>query len=112
MSVNLLTVHHLEFLSLKGGFTGWSESTLVKMPNCWKSRAMAQMFIGMFVSNENDHYMYKVPSRRKSLPFCHFLSCEYMKLQFFVNSNIVCMYHQIFLTHNAYKPNIHFMGYQ
>ena len=32
MSVKLLTEHHLEFLSLKGGCTGLSESTLVKMP--------------------------------------------------------------------------------
>ena len=30
MAVKLLTEHHLEFLSLKGGYTGWSESTLVK----------------------------------------------------------------------------------
>ena len=27
------------FLSLKGGCTGSSESTLVKMPHCWKSHA-------------------------------------------------------------------------
>ena len=38
-SVKLLTEYHLEFLSLKGGCTGWSESTLVKMPHCWKSHA-------------------------------------------------------------------------
>ena len=31
MSVKLLTEHHLEFLSLKGGCRGLSESTLVKM---------------------------------------------------------------------------------
>ena len=31
MIVNLLTKHHLEFISLKGGYTGSSESTLVKM---------------------------------------------------------------------------------
>ena len=31
MIVKLLTEHHLEFLSLKGGCTGSSESTLVKM---------------------------------------------------------------------------------
>ena len=37
MSVKLLTEHNLEFLSLKGGCTGSSESTLVKMPHCWKS---------------------------------------------------------------------------
>ena len=35
MSVKLLTEHHLEFLSLKGGCVGSSESTLVKMPHCW-----------------------------------------------------------------------------
>ena len=34
---------HLEFLSLKGGFTGLSESTHVKMPHCWKSRVVAQI---------------------------------------------------------------------
>ena len=41
MSVKLLTEHALEFLSLKGGCTGSSESTLVKMPHCWKSHAAA-----------------------------------------------------------------------
>ena len=35
MIVKLLTERHLEFLSLKGGCTGSSESTLVKMSNCW-----------------------------------------------------------------------------
>ena len=42
MSVKLLTNHLLEVLSLKGGFKGSSESTLVKMSNCWKSHALAQ----------------------------------------------------------------------
>ena len=45
MTVKLLFEHHLEFLSLKGGCTGSSESTLVKMPHCWKSHVEAQMFI-------------------------------------------------------------------
>ena len=31
MIVELLTEHHLEFLSLKGGYTGLSKSTLVKL---------------------------------------------------------------------------------
>ena len=44
MSVKLLTEHHLEFLSLKGGCTGSPESTLVKIPHCWKSCVMAQMY--------------------------------------------------------------------
>ena len=35
MTLRLLTEHHLEFLGLKGGCTGSSESTLVKMPHCW-----------------------------------------------------------------------------
>ena len=42
MIVNLLTEHHLEFLSLKGGYTGSSESIHVKMPHCWKSHVTAQ----------------------------------------------------------------------
>ena len=41
MIVKLLTEHHLEFLSLKAGCRGLSESTLVKMPHCWKSHALA-----------------------------------------------------------------------
>ena len=41
MIVKVLTEHNLEFLSLKGGCTGLSESTLVKMPLCWKSQVMA-----------------------------------------------------------------------
>ena len=43
MTVKLLTEQHLEFLSLKGGCRGSSESTLVKMSNCWKSHAPAHM---------------------------------------------------------------------
>ena len=51
MSVKLLTEHNLEFLSLKGGCTGSSESTLVKMPHCWKSHVAAHIsmvVIGLF----------------------------------------------------------------
>ena len=43
MIVKLLTEHHLEFLSLKGGCRGSSESKLVKKTNCWKSHAEAQL---------------------------------------------------------------------
>ena len=45
MIEKLLTEHHLEFLSLIGGCRGSSEYTLVKMPHCWKSHVMAQLFI-------------------------------------------------------------------
>ena len=41
-SVKLLTEHNLEFLSLRGGCTGSSESTQVKMPHCSKSHVTAQ----------------------------------------------------------------------
>ena len=44
MTYKLLTEHHLEFLSLKGGCTGLFESTLVKMPHCWKSHSMAMIY--------------------------------------------------------------------
>ena len=43
MIVKLLTEHHLEFLSLKGGCTGSYESTLVKMPHCWQSHVTAHL---------------------------------------------------------------------
>ena len=45
MIVKLLTEHHLEFLSSKVGCTGSSESTLVKMPHCWKSHVTAHMVL-------------------------------------------------------------------
>ena len=43
MSVKLLTKHDLKFLSLKGGSTGSSESSLIKIPHCWKSIVTAHM---------------------------------------------------------------------
>ena len=49
MSVKLLTEHNLEFLSLKGGCTGLSESTLVKMPHSWKSHVAAHMVVVYFI---------------------------------------------------------------
>ena len=45
MIVKLLTGHNLEFLSLKEGCRGSSESTLVKMSNCWKAHAAAHLRI-------------------------------------------------------------------
>ena len=48
MNIKLLTEQHLEFLSLKGGYTCSSESIHVKMPHCWKSHVAAHMFVGLF----------------------------------------------------------------
>ena len=43
MIVKLLTEHNFEFLRLKGGCRGPSESTHVKIPHCWKSHALAHI---------------------------------------------------------------------
>ena len=50
MIVQLLTEHHLEFLSLTGGCKGSSESNHVKMTHCWKSHATAQ--IGVCINSD------------------------------------------------------------
>ena len=47
MIIKLLTENHLEFLSSTGGCRGSSESTLVKMSNCWKSNAATHKFAKM-----------------------------------------------------------------
>ena len=54
MIVKLLTEHHLAFLSLKGGYRGSSESTLVKMSNCWKSHVAAQLQLSMCVNSKSN----------------------------------------------------------
>ena len=54
MIVNLLTKHHLEFLSLKGGCTGSSESTLVKMSNSVKSHAAVQILFKIVTQPKSD----------------------------------------------------------
>ena len=56
MIAKLLTEHHLEFLSLKAGCRGSSESTLVKMSNCWKSHAAALM-----ITLITDHNPKRIP---------------------------------------------------
>ena len=43
MIVKILIEHHLKFLILKERCRGSSEPTLVKMSNCWKSHALAQI---------------------------------------------------------------------
>ena len=56
MSVKLLNEHRLEFVSLKGGCTGSSESTFVRMPHCVAAqfiywlRADAYDTLGTFIS--------------------------------------------------------------
>ena len=40
-----MTEYHFECLSLKGGYTGSYESTLFKLPHCWKSHVAAHLNI-------------------------------------------------------------------
>ena len=48
MNIKLLANYHLEYLSLKGGCTGSSESIHVKMPHCLKSHVAVHMFSILF----------------------------------------------------------------
>ena len=48
MSVKLLSEHHLEVFSLKGGRTGTSESALVKMPHYWKSHVTVHIDVEIY----------------------------------------------------------------
>ena len=51
MSVKLLTEQFLENLCLKGGCTGLSETTLIKMPHCWKSRVTAHFLLHTLITS-------------------------------------------------------------
>ena len=72
MSVKLLTEYRLEFVSLKGGYTGSSESTLVKM-HCvvaqfmiyYWLRADAYDTLGTFISQRKG----KIQTRTTNLVF-------------------------------------------
>ena len=47
MTIKLLSEHLLGFLRSTGGLTGSSESTLIKMPHCWKSHVTAQLLLAL-----------------------------------------------------------------
>ena len=63
MNIKLLTEHHFEYLSLIAGCTSSSESTLVKMPHCWKSRVAAQFCLLQVVNRDNRTEDYFVLSK-------------------------------------------------
>ena len=91
MSVKLLTEHHLEFLSLKEGCTGSSESTLVKMPHCWKSHAVAHL---MTMLKSEAQAGYRAASGRRFVAIVVLFFCGPVKssfwylLDFFLPSEI------------------------
>ena len=86
MIVKLLTEHHLEFLSLKEGCKGMSESTHVKIPHCWKSHALAHLLCGAG-SVEKKIDIYKVDAHNSEgccfivLPgLVRSVSCSYLSI--------------------------------
>ena len=48
------------FLSLKGGGTGLTESTVVKMSHCWKSHVVAHICLAKLLCNRITLVMLKV----------------------------------------------------
>ena len=54
LTVKLLTEHLLEFISLKRGCKGSSESTRVKIPHCWESHVTAH-FVDSEDSDQRPH---------------------------------------------------------
>ena len=65
MTVQLLT-EQLEFLSLTGGCTGSYESTLVKMPHCWKSHDMAHYAATSFSPRNVDKTLMSQVNKKSS----------------------------------------------
>ena len=71
MTLKLLTEHYLESLSLKEGSADSSESTLVKMPHCWKSHAMAHFFyIFLNQSLHSDSILFMCTNDMSGLSMC------------------------------------------
>ena len=72
MSVKLLTEYHLEFPGLKGGCTGSAESTLFKMPHCWKSHITAHDKISKPIGQKlAGHFSEKTNSTTERIGRCH-----------------------------------------
>ena len=70
MSIKLLTEHHLEFLSLKEGCIGSSESSLVKMPNCGNHMPWLISYISCSCDTI---YGSPGPFNTEKKPFCSFI---------------------------------------
>ena len=81
MSVKLLPKRRLELLSLKGGRTGSSESTIVEMPHCWKSHVVAHM---QLLSFEQTCLEIQIGSSSKPLFVCLFDMILYVPSTIFV----------------------------
>ena len=75
MHVKLQTEHHLGYLSLIGVFTGWSVSTLMKMPHCWKSHVTAFTvkpiiyIYALWHSVSLDHYVSSDQEKKRKIDY-------------------------------------------
>ena len=94
MIVKLLAEHHLEFLSLKGGCRGLSESTLVKMPHCWNSHATAK-------------FLYVCCSCVFFIPF----TVVYMFIHKFETLQIGGNKEYLYVLVSPYKAKVHFTSF-
>ena len=81
ISIKLLTEHHLEFLSLKGGCTDSSQSTLDKIPHCWNLMSRLKLFTGMLSINSN---------KKRNMPIHLDLLCviQHTSFNFTINSTV------------------------
>ena len=91
MSVKLLTEHRLEFVSLKGGCTGSSESTLVKMPHC----DAAQFMIYWLRADAYDTLGIHISKKRKKSDKYHKSSFSCMRCAVSCSSSLklFCFFH-------------------
>ena len=79
-SVKLLTEHHLEFLSLKGGSTGSSKSTHVKMSHCRKSHVAAHISSELTHVSTSYLFLYQIIS----LQFQVLLEVKVTEIEIFI----------------------------
>ena len=95
MCIKLLTEHHLEFLSLKGGITGWSESTLIVMPHCWKSHIAAHLdnidsVVDCSFKNRQRHCVVSLSKKLHPLLYMHIVSTLRRKFGNNLHTQIIC----------------------
>ena len=94
MSVKLLTEHRLEFVSLKGGCTCSSESTLVKMPHCvadqfminWLRGDAHDTLGGTFITQRKGKFR-QVPQIKFFMHAVRRFMLEFIEIVFFFHAN-------------------------
>ena len=77
MSVKLLTEHHLEFLSLKGGCTGSSRSTFIKIVRDHMSRLKYFLYLNKTIADNAEYTVIektnKIASCKRRMRYSHFI---------------------------------------